>query len=155
MALRDVLFSVFRDLFVERPARTASLQELSNKLLASGQTLSTRFGGIANRDANREALRHIIGIERWAQHRLRMFLGEPFVRDEYDSYCPPDSFSWNDLRDDFNQARAETLALAEQLSQKRVSEKATVVHNDFGPVSAKGWLQYLLNHAERESMRIK
>lgn len=155
MVLRDVLFSVFRDLFVERPASGASLQELSDKLSTSGQTLSTRFGGIANRDANREALRHIIGIERWAQHRLRMFLGEPFLRDEYDGYRPPEAFSWNDLRDDFNQTRNETVALAEQLKQQRVSEKARVTHNDFGAVTAKGWLKYLLDHAQRESMRIK
>jgi hypothetical protein len=155
MAIRDVLLSVFRDLFVERPARKTSIKELSDKLSASGQTLSTRFGGIANRDANREALRHIIGIERWAQQRLRMFLGEPYARDEHDGYRPPDMYSWNDLRDDFNQIRTETVGLAEQLMQQGVTDKATVPHNDFGPLTAKGWLKYMLDHAIRESLRIK
>jgi hypothetical protein len=155
MAIRDVLFNVFRDLLIERPVRSISLQELSNQLSASGQTLATRYGGIANRDANREALRHIIGIERWGQQRLRAFLGQPFVRDEYEGYRPSESFSWNDLRDDFNQARAETVSLTEQLIQQDISVGATVPHNDFGPVTAKGWLKYMLDHAIRESTRIR
>ena len=155
MAIRDILFSVLREFLVERPARKASINELADKLSVSGQALSIRFGGIANRDANREALRHIIGLERWGQRRLRVFLGEPFVRDEYDGYRPSENFSWNDLREDFSQARAETVTLAEQLMQKNVMSNVTVLHNDFGPLTAKGWLKYMLDHAIRESMRIK
>lgn len=149
------MFGVFRELFVERPARKTSLNELSEKLTASGQALVTRFGGIANRDANREALRHIIGIERWAQQRLKVFLGERYAADEYDGYRPPDHYTWNDLRDDFNQTRAETAVLAQQLAQQGILGKATVPHNDFGPVTAKGWLKYLHDHALRESTRIR
>ena len=149
------MFSVLREFLVERPARKASINELADKLSVSGQALSIRFGGIANRDANREALRHIIGLERWGQRRLRVFLGEPFVRDEHDGYRPSENFSWNDLREDFNQARAETVTLAEQLKQKNVTHTATVLHNDFGSLTAKGWLKYLLDHATRESLRIK
>ena len=84
-----------------------------------------------------------------------MFMGEPNARDEYDAYRPPEAYSWNDLRDDFNQARIETVTLAGQLLHKGVTDKATVLHNDLGPLTAKGWLKYMLDHAARESLRIK
>lgn len=32
---------------------------------------------------------------------------------------------------------------------------ATVDHNDFGPLSNRGWLAYINSHAGRESTRIK
>lgn len=140
---------------LERPVRKRSIAELAAQLSTSGDALSTRFGGIVNRDANREALRHIIGIERWSQQRLKVFLGYPFEQDEYNEYRPTENYSWNDLRDYFGEVRRETVSLARQIDQQAVPADEKVPHNAAGPLTAKAWLGYILDHAERESRRVR
>ena len=139
---------------LERPVRKASVAELVARLTASGAALNTRFGGIVNRDANREALRHIIGIERWSQQRLKVFLGYPFQQDEYDGYRPSDHHSWNDLRDLFAEVRRDTVSIGRQIDQQKLPDTEKVPHNDVGPLSAKAWLKYILEHTNRESRRV-
>ena len=148
------LKEAFWRLVLERPVRNASMADLAAKLSSSGDVLITRFGGIVNRDANREALRHIIGIERWAQQRLKVFLGYPFQQDEYDGYRPSDAHSWNDLRDLFAEVRRDTVSIARQIDQQKLPDTEKVPHNMAGPISAKAWLRYILDHSKRESMRV-
>jgi hypothetical protein len=47
------------------------------------------------------------------------------------------------------------VALAKALQAAGVPKTATAHHNDFGDISAGGWLVYLTTHAERESRRLK
>jgi len=150
MTLKEAIFQFL----LERPVRKMSVADLTAQLSTSGDTLMTRFGGIVNRDANREALRHIIGIERWSQQRLKVFLGYPFQLDEYDGYRPNDHHSWNDLRDLFAEVRRDTVSIARQIDQQKLPDTEKVMHNDAGPISAKAWLKYILEHTKRESGRV-
>src|SRR5262245_11354767 len=122
MPFKDVYWRLFAVFTMERPVRNLTIADLASKLTVSGDKLTTRFGGIANRDANREALRHIIGIEKWGQKRLKVFLGYPYERDEYEGYRPPASYSWNDLRDAFAETRRDTVSLARQINQQGGAE---------------------------------
>ena len=99
MALRDILLGFFKNIFIEVPAGKAGFDALVKNLETSGQTISTRLGGIASSAANRTRLRHIVGIERWGQSRIRTLLGQALVMDEYDGYQPAESMDWNDLRE--------------------------------------------------------
>ncbi|MGL4650942.1 MAG: DinB family protein, partial [Caldilineaceae bacterium] len=99
--------------------------------------------------------RHVIGIERWAQSRLRVLLGEPLRQDECDGYMPEASLGVAQLREVMRSTRSETVALARSLAAADVSLEATVPHNDFGPLTARGWLAYVNDHGTREAMRIR
>ncbi len=155
MALRDILLNSFKNLLIEGPAKKKTLDELAAELERNGAALSTRFGGIANSANNRKQLRHITGIERWGISRLRVLAGQSYKPDEYDGYQPAESIDWNDLREAFTTTRSETVSLARQLARNGIQPNATVPHNMFGPLSLRGWLSYLNNHAERESKLIR
>ena len=154
MALRDILLNLFKNLLIEGPAAKIGLTGLIPKLEVSGQEINTRLGGIANSASNRKQLRHIIGIERWGQSRLRTLQGQPLLQDEYDGYQPAETVDWNDLRDQFASTRAATLALVRQLTQAGLIETATAKHNSFGDLTLRGWVNYLVAHANRESKLI-
>ena len=100
-------------------------------------------------------LRHIAGIERWGQSRLRVFVGAPFVRDEYDGYQPGTTLSLDEQRAFFRTTRQETIALAQTLAAAKIADTATVVHNDLGPLTARGWLCYLEMHARFEMKKLR
>lgn len=155
MALRDILLNLFKNLLIEGPAKKKTLDDLAAELEMNGAALVTRFGGVANSANNRKQLRHITGIERWGQNRLRVLTGQSYKQDEYDGYQPAESIDWNDLREAFTHTRSETVSLARQLARNGVEPDATVPHNAFGPMSLRGWLTYLNNHAERESKLIR
>lgn len=157
MALRDILLSFVKNIFIEGPASKTGFAALIKDLKVNGQTISTRLGGIASNAANRSRLRHIIGIERWGQSRMRTLSGQTLVLviDEYDGYQPAESLDWNDLREQFASTRIETIATARQLVKAGVNETATANHNSFGPMSLGAWLKYLGDHAARESRLIR
>jgi hypothetical protein len=140
--------------FLEGPAKGKSFGELSGKLDDSGQTISARLVEAADTPQNRQQLGHVIGIERWGQHRLRSLLGETMVLDEYDSYRPDAALDMTALRKMFVQTRAESVALVASMQQQRVNLTARVMHNMAGELSVAGWLNYLKNHAEMESKGI-
>ncbi|MCX6049850.1 MAG: DinB family protein [Chloroflexi bacterium] len=139
----------------ERPARKTTITELITKLEQSGQAIATRAETAADTPANRELLRHISGIERWGQRRLRVFLGKAFIQDEYDSYQPAASLNLPQQREFFQKTRQATIELARQLATAKLNETATVRHNFFGPMSARAWLTYLAGHANREGKGLK
>ncbi len=100
-------------------------------------------------------LRHITGIERWGQSRLRAFLGAPLVRDEYDDYRPGKELDLDGQRSAFRETRDETIELVRQIAKANVPDSVTVAHNDFGPLSVRGWLRYLDAHASLESKKLR
>ncbi len=140
---------------LERPAKSRSLGELTAKLQASGEELARRFAGAKGSEKNRDKLRHIISIERWGQRRLMVGLGEPFVADESRAYKPEPQTGWDALQGEFSQTRRETLRIADALAQKGVDPTVTVSHNQFGPLTLRGWLRYLETHASFEGKRIR
>ncbi len=102
-------------------------------------------------DWNHTRAVHVIGIERWGAHRLRVPLGEPLVMDEYDGYAPNDQLSMVELAAEFQQTRAATIAVVRELQNKGIPLSQTVRHNEVGDLSVRGWIFYLENHMGRET----
>lgn len=149
-----------KELFVaqalERPAARQSYTELAQGLERAGIALFQRAGRAADTQANRAVLTHIIGMERWGQERLRVALGErEFVRDEHHPYKPGAGVSLGELRDLLSQTRSRTVDLARRLNASPPEESTTVEHNGLGPLTPKGWLRYLTQHADVESRRVR
>lgn len=154
MALRDKIVGFALKHLVEGPAQKQSLGELAAAMEKSAQTVEARLASKQDSERNRNVLRHIIGIERWGQKRLRVALGETLVIDEYDGYQPALGTPWATLRSEFQSTRQATLALIREMEQAGVQHSARVHHNDLGEVSPHGWLRYLDSHATRETMKM-
>ena len=150
----SILGTVLR-YFSERRARALSLDQAARRLEASGPTVANRMRAASNSPVALEQARHIIGIERWAQARLRQLLGGPALNDEYNGYRPDDVTTLPALADAFAATRAETVALARALHQAGKSGSETIPHNELGALSASGWFIYLDDHALRESLLIR
>lgn len=141
-------------LFFERPVSKKSYADFEHYFTKSGKEIAQRLSASADSMKNRQQIAHVIGIERWAQRRLRVALGEPLIIDEYDGYAPS-ADNWSDLRHQFDQCRQETISIIQALGKNSVRLDTTIKHNQFGLVSIRGWLGYMGTHAKWESKRIK
>lgn len=150
----DVKRLVVEQMF-ERPARDKRYAELADDLEVGGERVLVRARRAKDVASAKDALRHIVGIERWGQRRLEVALGETFVRDEHHGYKPPADASWDGVLEDFASTRQRTVALARALSANPPEPAWRVEHNGLGALSARGWLRYLLSHAEFESRRVR
>jgi hypothetical protein len=154
-AIARTATKVFSAVALKRPARKLSLSDLAIRLEESGKNLESRYGAALDTPTNREKVRHIVGIERWGQRRLEVFLGKEAVDDEYDGYQPSASASWRDLKLAFANTRRRTVEMARQLDKAKIADDRTVAHNAQGELAAREWLYYLRFHADFESRRIK
>jgi hypothetical protein len=148
VGLKDRIYQWAGQRFIERPASRMPVVDLAAALSASGDDVRGRLAKAGASPRNVARLRHIIGIERWGQRRLRTFLGEPPATDGHHPYKPTET-EWGALLTEFASARADTVALAAELTT--ADERATVPHNQFGPFTARGWLRYLDRHARMEA----
>ena len=142
-------------MIVENSASKTSLDALCRQLEETTDEISGRMTRAADTPANRAQAGHIIGMERWGSHRLRAALENPnaaLVRDEYDTYRPPEDLPISGLVQEFLQARAETIELVDAA---RDQQDLRVLHNDLGKLSVRGWLSYLNSHAVMEAKRLK
>ncbi len=141
-------------MFVERRASSTGLDGIRKSLETGGEQLAGQMSSAPDTPANREQAGHVIGIERWAAHRMRSALipATPPVLDEYDGYRPAADLPLSALVTEFRAARAETLALLEAL---RDLQDCRVPHNELGPLTVRGWLYYLIQHAKIEGIRIR
>ncbi len=140
---------------LERQAARRSFIEIVQQLPKTQKIVSDRIANAAENHKNHRIGRHIVGMERWGQHRLRCALGEPLVLDEMDDYILQDSHANGYIAQDFDVARRETLALVQALTVFSGIEKQKVRHNEFGMLSVKAWLVYLTSHAEIESRKLR
>lgn len=140
---------------LERPVRNKSYAELGYLLEESGQTVLSRISQAAETEKNHRILTHLIGIEKWSQQRLRVALGDDFIDEEYDNYRPSQDADWSDLHDIFANTRAVTVGLTNELIIQNAPTVMKIDHNDFGPVSPRGWLRYIDFHGRSESKRVK
>ena len=154
MAIADRLRSILAHLLLERPGRKVTLSDWGQKLTKSGAAIDQRAAKTKTPSAA-ETLRHIMSIERWGQRRLQVALGEPFVQDESDDYVPPIEPDLTKTRATFLATRQATIALVDKLVAAKVDPALTILHNQMGPLTVRGWLSYLNTHANVESLRIR
>jgi hypothetical protein len=140
-------------LLFERPAKRKDFDQLADMLQTNGEKIVGRVKQSGKSDRAREALVHLIGIERWGQRRLMVALGEPFIRDEYDDYRPDDVDEWRGLRDAFEATRGHTVELAAALADAEFN--GTIEHNAFGELTPRGWLKYLDFHANTTAYLVR
>jgi hypothetical protein len=155
MGIKESIMQTAAGAFLEGPGKAKSFDAWVTELEKSGAAIEQRMAKTKNPEYAQALLRHITGIERWGQSRLRVFLGAPFVRDEYEGYRPGKELGLEGQRAAFRETRSETIELVRQLQQANVPDSATVAHNDFGPLSARGWLRYLNAHASLESQKLR
>jgi hypothetical protein len=142
-------------LMFERPVRKLGIHELILQLEQSTEQISEHLETCSDTPANHRLLSHLIGIERWGQRRIRVALGEPFLTEEYDHYRPPVEGLWDELIGEWEATRQATVDLASNLTNTSVPPDFKISHNQFGPLSIKGWLRYLDVHASSEGKHFK
>lgn len=144
---------VIADLVLELPTRGRSVEMQAQSLERSGKALSERLKTMPDSPENCEQLRHIITLERWGTQRLRVFAGAAFKKDRSSLYRPDEHLDWNELREEFADARAELLEVARSLPESQNGDE--VEHNSFGPLSKGGWIRYLDMHAALEGLKFR
>lgn len=150
MGLIERALHLLGNLLLERPTQGKTLADFRREIESAGRDALQRLAAADDTPENVEALRHIIGIERWGQRRLQVALGEPLIMDESDRYYPPTNTGWDQLQQEFRQARQETVALAHRLEEADVCRGVKVPHNQWGALTVCGWLNYLNGHANRD-----
>ncbi len=145
--------TVIAALMLELPTRGKSVNQQVQALERSGQTLSRKLESMPDSPENLENLRHIIMLERWGTQRLRVFAGAAFEKDRSSLYKPEEHLDWNELREEFADARAELLEVLRSLEGVISDQK--VEHNGLGPLSKGAWVQYLGSHATLEGMKFR
>ena len=149
MGVRESLTNAFLD----RSFKGLSSDEAAERLAASGRALEAKWAGMSDTSEHRRLLRHIVGIERWGQSRLRVALGAPLAMDEYDDYQPPADAAWSELQAAFRDTRQQTIDLARQLIPAKADVK--IPHNQFGKLTISSWLRYLDLHANMEAKKAR
>lgn len=155
MGLKETIYHSLAQVIVERPGRKRSLDEWAQRLESTLAEIDARAAASKDPVKGAAQLRHVITVERWGQSRLRVLLGKPLRTDASDAYAPNPSLSMAQLREVMHTTRAVTVALVQALADAGVSLEATVPHNDYGPLTVRGWLAYLNDHATREASRIR
>ena len=145
----------FIGLVFKRPARKLTYADLIGRLERGDTRIRGRIARATPSAGNSSALRHITGIERWSQRRLRTILSEPPITDEYDGYQPDPATDWPALRDEWATTRRETIALAHQIAAAGINDGTKATHNSLGDLTAREWFAYLSAHASREAYRIR
>ncbi len=148
--------------FFERPAQRRGYDEHRANLEKGSEEIKSRIQAVdasAPSEKTVKMLRHIIAIERWGQNRMALFFvddyAEDVVSDENYDYKPEKDLPWETLAERFGEARAKTIEIARRLESGAETKHDKIPQNDFGPLTAKAWLQYLNTHANFESKRIK
>jgi hypothetical protein len=149
------LFGVVFRKISEIRAHQLTYDQIYARMQQSGDKLANKMRSAPTNSMTLERARHIIGIERWGQARLKTFLGGPALHDEYDGYRPDDLTTMPALADAMANTRAETLRLIEVLKAAGASAGGKVAHNELGDIDARSWLIYLDDHATREGMVIR
>ena len=158
--LKELIQDAAVGLFVERPGAKKTVQEWTTKLEDNAKAIEARARSAKNQQKAQIVLRHISGIERWGQRRLRVFLGEPLLIDEYNNYQPAKDLNTEQQVAEFSKTRAQTIEIVRRIVDNPANgsvdaDENKVLHNQFGPISLRGWLRYLDLHANLESKKIR
>lgn len=153
--VKDLLQGAVVGLLIERPGAAKSVEEWIAQLEADEKGVTARALAAKNSQQAQIILRHITGIERWGQQRLRVFLGEALVKDEYEGYRPATDLTTEAQCAAFSSTRHATVDLVRQIVAAKRAEDIKVLHNQLGPITLRGWLRYLDMHANWESKKIR
>jgi len=138
--------------YYERAAKGKCYDEWLQRLQTNEATVYDRLVNATELSSNRKTVIHVIGIERWSTHRLRVLLGEPLIIDEYDGYAPSPQTSMEELASQFKATRAVTKSVVRELQSKGIPLTQEVIHNEVGEMSAGAWFFYIENHIGRETV---
>ena len=152
--MASIFGKIFRMLMIERGAKGKSVNELIAQLRTGHQTLLNQIDGAEDNKTNRAQLSHAIGIERWGQSRLRVVLGAPLNMEEYYGYRPAREVPVDQLVQQFDETRQETLVIAEELTAVANVASKEVEHNLMGNMSVPSWLFYLDMHSNFELRKV-
>lgn len=146
---------LFRTLMIDRKAKKLTVNELVGMLRSNHQTLLEQVRAAPDNETNRRQLSHAIGIERWGQSRLRVALGDPLNMEEYNRYRPKREVAMEQLVEQFDTTRQETLAIAEELTAVSTNiGDNQIEHNMMGPMTVRSWLYYLDMHSNFELQKV-
>lgn len=141
-------------LFFERPWQSTDYATLQALLSTSGTTMATAMRLAKDTTANRNLIRHIIGIECWAQQRLHSLVTGHAYSAEYDALQPATTLTSAELIDLMASTRAQSCTILQQLQQTRIALTHTVPHNQFGTLSITAWSRYIVSHALIECKKL-
>jgi hypothetical protein len=141
-------------LFLERPVSDKSTTDLINDLTQSGAMVRERITQTDRSRAHHDIVTHIIGIERWAQERIKAAQtpAQSMPHGEYDPYRPARDTPWEELPNRFAETREATIQLVQQLDSAALER--CVPHNQLGELSVRAWVRYLRVHADLESRKL-
>ncbi len=147
MTLSQRIFHFGGWLFFERPWQPADYAALQLLLRQGGTTVVNGIHQASDIPANRDLIRHIIGIECWAQQRLRAVMsGQPYSA-EYDALQPESTLPIHELATMMASTRDQSITLLLQLQQAGIALNHIVPHNQFGALSIVAWNRYIASHA--------
>lgn len=156
MSAMQKLIGFFLRPYTRRRAREKTLEQVIKELESSRDEIMPRIDRAQDTAANREAINHFIGIERWAANRVRVATGQTkFELDSNRGYRLPDDASLAELQSGFRAAGEETLALAREAQSSSVDVSRRAEHNDLGPLTVIEWFTYIRDHSVREIVRVK
>lgn len=153
--VKELIQGAIVGFLIETPGAKRNLQEWISQLERDVQGIEARVASAKSAQKAQIVLRHITGIERWGQQRLRVFLGEPLRNDEYDGYRPATDLTTDQQLAEFRQTRAETVDIVRKIVAAGNGAERKVLHNQIGPLTLRGWLRYLDMHANWESKKIR
>lgn len=155
MTITDSVLHFVAGLMFERPTRGLDATALATRLAASAAPFDALIAGKPDTAANRTLLAHIIGIESWAQARVRQLITGARVVDEALSYTPSAELPYAELVTRAQQTRAASQVTLAALSAAGVGIDQQIAHNQFGLLSVAGWTQYIITHANLEAKKMR
>lgn len=138
----------------ERQSKNQTYHTYRQRFEESSAKIQNLIDNAQDTDKSRWELTHVIGMERWMQSRMKVALGEPFTLDEYDGYRPPLAAPWQDLKQAFVTTRQDSCDLSAEFADKNVDGSQKIMHNQFGDLSLKAWMEYALFHSKGHAGRM-
>jgi hypothetical protein len=155
MSIMSRIIHFVGGIFFERPVRGMSAEALRAKLSASQSTFLAALRDKSDSAANKELLAHIIGIERWAQARIKQAHTGVIITEEYDGYRPAPDTSYVDLVHIADTTRTDSIALLQAVTAANIALTTPIEHPQFGTLSLAAWFQYILSHSMIEAKKLR
>jgi hypothetical protein len=155
MSIMSRIIHFVGGIFFERPVRGMSAEALRAKLSASQSTFLAALRNKSDSVANKALLAHIIGIERWAQARIKQGHTGVIIHEEYNGYRPAPDTSYADLVHIADTTRTDSIALLHTIITANIALTTPIEHPQFGTLSLAAWVQYIMSHSMIEAKKLR